>query len=78
MVTQSVLRHNPEGLGFDSRCVIGILNWLNPSGCTIDLGSTQTLRICLGYRRPVRRANNHAALMSRLSRNSGSLKFKEP
>ena len=61
------------------------VNWifhlLNPSGRTIVLGSTQPLTqmrirgITWGVRRPVLTANNLAAFMYWLSRNSGSLKI---
>jgi hypothetical protein len=37
------LRYKPEGPGFDSRFVIGIFHWLNPSGSTMALRSTQPL-----------------------------------
>jgi hypothetical protein len=40
------LRYKPEGLGFDSRCVIGIFHYHNPSVRTMALGvyEADTLR----------------------------------
>ena len=38
------LRYEPEGRGFDFRiCHWDFFNWLNPSGRTVVLGSTQLL-----------------------------------
>ena len=37
------LRYKPEGRWFDSRWVIGTFHCLNPSNCTMVLGSTQPL-----------------------------------
>jgi len=37
------LRYKPEGCGFDSDGVIGIVHWHNPSGHTMALGLTQPL-----------------------------------
>jgi hypothetical protein len=34
---------NPEGCGFDSRCVTGMFHCHNPSGDTMNLGLTQPL-----------------------------------
>jgi hypothetical protein len=44
-VTQLVeaLRYKPEGRGLDSRWSYLIFHWLNPSGLTMALGSTQPL-----------------------------------
>jgi hypothetical protein len=38
-----VLRYKPEGSGFDSRGVIGIFHWYNPSCRTMALGLNQPL-----------------------------------
>jgi len=42
-VTQldEALPHKPEGHGFEFRCVHWDFHWINPSGHTVDLGSTQ-------------------------------------
>ena len=59
-------------------CVIGIFHWHNPSGRTMDLGSTQPLtemstrNISWGLRRPVRTADNLTTFMCRLSWNLGA------
>ena len=37
------LRYKQEGRGFDSRCVIAIFHWHNPSGRTMAQGLTQPL-----------------------------------
>jgi hypothetical protein len=46
--------------------VTGIFEWLNTSGRSVALGSTQPLN----RKRPVRRADNLTTFMCRLSRNS--------
>jgi hypothetical protein len=70
--------------------VIGIFNWLNPSGRTIALGLTEPLTEMStmsyhpgrggwgGVKRPVCRAAYLATFMYRLSRNSGNLNLLEP
>ena len=66
-VTQLVesLHYKPEGCGFDARWGHWIFRWLNPSGRTMALGSTQpvtemsTRNISGGLTRPVLRADNH-------------------
>jgi len=58
--------------------VIGIFHWHNPSGCTMALGSTQSLtemsigNISWGWRRPVRTADNLTTFTCRLSWNLGA------
>jgi hypothetical protein len=58
--------------------ITGIFQWLNPSGCIVDLGSTQPLiemstrNSSWGQRRPVRRADNLTTFLCWLSRNSGA------
>jgi hypothetical protein len=37
------LRYKPEGRGFDSRCIIGIFHFHNPSARTMALWLTQLL-----------------------------------
>jgi hypothetical protein len=55
--------------------VTGIFHWHNPSGRTMALGSTQTVtemstrNVSWGQRWPVRRADNLATFMCRLSSN---------
>jgi hypothetical protein len=75
VVAQS-LRHcatNRKVAGSIPDGVIGIFHLHNPSGRTMALGSTQPLiemstrSISWGYRRPVRRADNLATFMCRLS-----------
>ena len=57
---------------------IGICNWHNPSGRTVALRLTQLLTemstrdISWGWRRPVRKADNPATFMCRLSWNLGA------
>ena len=43
MQLAEVLDYKPEGHGFNSDGVIEIFHWLNPSGSTMALGSTQPL-----------------------------------
>jgi hypothetical protein len=67
------LRYNPEGRGFDSRWCHWNFSWDNTSGRTMGLRSTQPLtemntrNISWGPRRPVRRTDNLATFMCRLS-----------
>jgi hypothetical protein len=42
-VTVKALRYKPQGAGLIADGVIGGFNWLNPSGRTMALGSTQPL-----------------------------------
>ena len=42
-VVVKALRYKPAGRGFDTDGVLGIFQWRNPPGCTMALGSTQTL-----------------------------------
>jgi len=69
--------------GLSPNGVIGIFHSLIPSGHTMVLRSTQTLKeismSCLswGQRRPVRSADNLATFLFRLSRNFGSLNLLE-
>jgi hypothetical protein len=73
---RSWLRHcatNRKVAGSIFDGVIGIFNWHNPSCRTMALGSTQPLtemstrNISWGWRRPVRRADNLASFVCRLS-----------
>jgi hypothetical protein len=59
--------------------------WHNPSGCTVNLMSTQTFNrnkyqgyLLVGYRRLVCMPRNSVTFMCRLSRNPGSLNLLEP
>jgi len=82
--TQQVLRYKPEGRGFDSRWINEILLWLDPSGSTMTLGSTQpvtemsTRNISWGLGRLVYRGDNLATFMYRLPRIPGCLKVLQP
>jgi hypothetical protein len=77
----SWLRHcvtNWKVAGSIPNGVTGILQWLNPCGCIVALGSTQPLtemstrNPSWGLRWPVRRADNLTTFMCPLSRNSGA------
>jgi hypothetical protein len=68
---------------------IAIFHWLNPSACTVVLGSTQPVtkmgtRVLPagggggGLMQPVLGADNFTTFMCRLSRNSGSLNLLAP
>jgi hypothetical protein len=73
---QKVMGSNPDGVN-------GIFQWLNPSGRTVALGSSQPLTgmsirgISWRERQPVKRADNLATYVCQLSRNSGSLNLLE-